>query len=120
MPFTWSLTAKPAYSGWKMRILSGTSIGREINLTLAQYTLGSGPAALIGFPDPSIAPLHLVMDLRPGHIELKDTSGRPGVKINGSPLIGVARIASGDCVEVGKLKFQLIATAPPASAGARS
>jgi len=99
---SWSVSARPG--GWKLRVLSGTSIGMEFDLPLTRYILGSQAPAGIIIPDPSIAPQHVRIDLHSDHVEVTDTSGR-GLQVNGKPLRS-SRVVPGDQVTVGNFSFQ--------------
>jgi len=97
-----SVSARPG--GWKLRVLSGTSIGLEFDLPLSQYCLGSRAPAGIVIADPSIAPQHLRIDLHADHVDVADVSGR-GIQVNGRP-VGRSRLVPGDEVTVGNFRFQ--------------
>ncbi|MEX2215223.1 MAG: PrsW family glutamic-type intramembrane protease [Phycisphaeraceae bacterium] len=117
-------TSIPIRSGWRLRVMTGTSIGREFDLPQGQYVLGSQSPATIVIPDPSIAPQHVAIDVRSDHVWLTDKSGR-GFKIN-STQQSQGRVGPGDAVLVGTFGFTFInpavsASTPPstsASAGA--
>ncbi len=98
----WSIPIQQG--GWKLRVLSGTSLGKEFDLVPARYVLGSRAPATIVIPDPSIAPQHVVIDLQADRVEIRDCSGGAGVTVNGAR-IGAAVIAPGDHITVVQLSF---------------
>jgi RsiW-degrading membrane proteinase PrsW (M82 family) len=103
---TWSVPLQPPHQqGWKLRVLSGTSLGREIDLAASRYVLGSQAPANIVIPDPSISPQHVTIDVRPDAIVVSDCSRGAGVTVNGSR-VATAQVAPGDHVQVGNFKFE--------------
>jgi len=101
---SWSVPVQ-AGRGWKLRVLSGTSIGQEFDLPLPRYVLGSQAPANIVIPDPSIAPQHVQIELRPDHVYLSDCSRGRGMQVNGKTTSS-ARLVPGDQVTVGTFSFQ--------------
>jgi protease PrsW len=110
----WSI---PIQAGWKLRVLSGTSIGQEYDLRPGRYVLGSGPADIV-IPAPGIAPRHLRIDVRGDHVQVEDCSGGLGVRVRGARVVS-ARLAPGDPVTVGTFSFEFrnpgLAAAPRAA-----
>ena len=98
----WSIPIQQG--GWKLRVLSGTSLGKEFELVPARYVLGSRAPASIVIPDPSIAPQHLAIDVHPDRVEIRDCSGGAGVTVNGAR-IASAQLTPGDHVTVGQFSF---------------
>jgi protease PrsW len=99
----WSIPIQQP-QGWKLRVLSGTSIGKEFPLAPARYVLGSRAPATIVIPDPSIAPQHVVIDLHADRVEIRDCSGGAGVTVNGAR-VATARLAPGDQITAGSFSF---------------
>src|SRR5579871_5237989 len=97
----WSI---PIQAGWKLRVLSGRSIGKEFDLRPGRYVLGSGPVD-ISIPAPGIAPRHLNIDVRSDHVHIDDCSGGLGVHVRGAR-VSSARLAPGDPVTVGTFSFE--------------
>ena len=119
----WSIPIQQG--GWKLRVLSGTSLGKEFELVPARYVLGSRAPASIVIPDPSIAPQHLAIDVHPDRVEIRDCSGGAGVTVNGAR-IASAQLTPGDHVTVGQFSFTFSnpnwrpPTVPSSSAGPRT
>lgn len=90
--------------GWKLRVLSGTSIGKEFELAPATYVLGSRAPATIVIPDPSIAPQHVALIISADRVEIRDCSNGAGVTVNGSR-VASAQVAPGDQITVGHFSF---------------
>jgi RsiW-degrading membrane proteinase PrsW (M82 family) len=109
---TWSI---PIQAGWKLRVLSGTSIGKEFDLQQRRYVLGSQAGADIVIPAPGIAPRHVAIDVRSDHVQVDDCSGGLGIQVNGRRVYS-ARLAPGDPVTVGSFSFEFrnpaVASAP--------
>jgi RsiW-degrading membrane proteinase PrsW (M82 family) len=109
---SWSI---PIQSGWKLRVLSGTSIGQEFDLQQRRYVLGSQAGADIVIPAPGIAPRHVAIDVRSDHVQVDDCSGGLGIQVHGRRVTS-ARLAPGDPVTVGSFSFEFrnpgVMTAP--------
>src|ERR1700720_3968083 len=101
---SWSIPFQAA-GGWKLGLRSATSIGQEFDLPLPRYVLGSQAPANIVIPDPSIAPQHVQIELRPDHVYLSDCSRGRGMRVNGKNTSS-ARLVPGDQVTVGTFSFQ--------------
>jgi RsiW-degrading membrane proteinase PrsW (M82 family) len=101
----WSIPIQQPKAGWKLRVLSGRSLGMEYDLPLSRYVLGSRPPANIVIADASIAPQHVTIDIRPDYIELHDSSGGRGLLVN-DKRVSNARVVPGDHVTVGVFKFE--------------
>ncbi|MBI3822035.1 MAG: PrsW family intramembrane metalloprotease [Planctomycetes bacterium] len=102
---TWSVPLQSGPQGWKLRVLSGTSLGKEFDLPLSRYVLGSQPPANIVIPDPSIAPQHVIIEIRADHVLLTDCSRGKGMLVNDQRMAS-AQVAPGDHVTVGMFKFE--------------
>src|SRR4051794_18998031 len=102
---TWSVPVKPGPSGWKLRVLSGTSMGKEYDLPNSRYVLGSQTPADIVIPHPSIAPQHVVIEISANHVQVTDCSRGLGMLVNDRP-VPTATLAPGDHVQVGIFKFE--------------
>ncbi|MCC9608615.1 PrsW family glutamic-type intramembrane protease [Blastopirellula sp. JC732] len=110
----------PVSAGWKLRVTTGTSAGKEYDLSPGSYLLGSGPMATIRIPDASIAERHVELDVQPTQVVVSDRSGRTGgVLVNGKPEVWY-QAGPGDEVAIGIFRFQLVnaglAAAKPAAA----
>jgi RsiW-degrading membrane proteinase PrsW (M82 family) len=101
----WSIPIQPVQQGWKLRVLSGTSTGKEYPLPPSRYVLGSRSPSQIVIPDPSIAPQHASFVIYPDHVEITDCSGGAGMRVNGKK-VASARLAPGDHVTVGSFTFE--------------
>jgi RsiW-degrading membrane proteinase PrsW (M82 family) len=99
----WSIPIQQG-GGWKLRVLSGTSLGKEFDLVPARYVLGSRAPATIVIPDPSIAPQHVVLEIQADRVEIRDCSGGAGVTVNGARITS-AQVAPGDQIAVGSFRF---------------
>src|SRR6516164_633700 len=99
---TWSI---PIRQGWRLRVLSGTSLGKEFDLPGTRYVLGSQPPSDIVIPAPGIAPRHVNIEVRPDHVQIVDCSGGAGIQVNGKRVMS-ARVVPGDQVIVGSFKFE--------------
>jgi RsiW-degrading membrane proteinase PrsW (M82 family) len=102
---TWSIPVQQGQQGWKLRVLSGTSIGMEFDLPLSRYVLGSKPPANIVIPDSSIAAQHVSIEICPDHIRLSDCSRGAGMTVNGKQ-VAAAQVVPGDHITVGTFKFE--------------
>lgn len=101
----WSM---PVSKGWKLRVNTGSSAGREIDLKIQRYIIGSGSGATIQIPDPSIAAQHVELNVQADCVIVSDLSGRTdGVLVNGKGQTN-HRAAAGDEVKLGSFGFQLI------------
>jgi RsiW-degrading membrane proteinase PrsW (M82 family) len=109
---TWSIPIQP---GWKLRVLSGTSIGKEFDLQQRRYVLGSQTGADIVIPAPGIAPRHVAIDVRSDHVQIDDCSGGLGIQVHGRRVLS-ARLAPGDPVTVGTFSFEFRNPAVPTTA----
>ncbi|QDU93866.1 PrsW family glutamic-type intramembrane protease [Lignipirellula cremea] len=114
----WSM---PIRAGWKLRVVTGASKGKEYDLKTGRYLLGSSPQSTICIPDPSIASQHVELDVQADHVQVVDRSGAfQAVLVNGRPQSHY-RAAPGDEVRIGVFAFQLInagvvAAQPPTAA----
>lgn len=110
---SWSVPIRP---GWKLRVLSGSSLGQEFDLPAHRYVLGSQASADIRIPAAGVAPRHVVIDLHPDHVSVSDCSGGQGMMVNGQR-VASARLGPGDQVTVGTFSFQFtnpgVVPAPP-------
>jgi RsiW-degrading membrane proteinase PrsW (M82 family) len=95
----------PIQQGWKLRVLSGTSIGQEFNLQQCRYVLGSQPGADIVIPLTGIAPRHVIINVCSDHVRVDDCSGGRGMEVNGRRVYS-ARLAPGDPVTVAGFSFE--------------
>ena len=106
----------PINRGWRLRVTTGTSVGKEFPLPTGRHVLGSAPPATIVVPDTRIAPQHVSLDIRPDQVLMQDVSGGRGVLVNGSPLAS-GRLTPGDAVLVGGFGFELANPAVPSGGG---
>ena len=97
----------PLNQGWKLRVLTGSSQGREIDLPPAHYILGSSPAATIAIPHGSLAPQHVTLDVHSDRIEIRDCSQGHGLRLNGQT-VSAGQAGPGDHIAVGDFEFAFI------------
>ena len=103
---TWSVPLQQQQqAGWKLRVLSGTSLGREFDLSFSRYVLGSQAPSNIVIPDPSISPQHVNIEVRPDGVRVTDCSRGAGMTVNGTR-VPAAQVAPGDHVQAGTFKFE--------------
>jgi RsiW-degrading membrane proteinase PrsW (M82 family) len=112
---TWSI---PIQAGWKLRVLSGTSIGKEFDLRPGRYVLGSQAGADIVIPSPGIAARHVTIGIYNDYVQVDDCSGGLGMRVSGT-LVPSARLRPGEPVTVGSFTFDfrnpaVAAASPPA------
>src|SRR5262245_40679346 len=67
--------------------------------------LGRNPGCDMSLVSPEVAPIHCVLARVPDGWRLRDTSGRPGTRVNGKPIQDVL-LADGDTIQVGAFSFQ--------------
>jgi protease PrsW len=108
----WSMPIRPPgptprgpSRGWKLRALTGRALGKEFDLPLPRYVLGSRSPANIVISDPSIAPQHVTIELFYDHVRVSDCSGGRGLLVNGKR-VAVARVAPGDHLSAGIFEFE--------------
>src|SRR5262249_48836339 len=102
---TWSVPVQRGQQGWKLRVLSGTSLGKEFDLPLSRYVLGSRAPSSIVIPDPSISPEHVTIELRSEGVLLTDCSRAAGMTVTGRR-VSPPQVVPGDHVLVGSFKFE--------------
>jgi len=101
---SWSV---PIQAGWKLRVLSGSSLGKEYPLGIGSYILGSDPSAAIRIPDPNIAPRHLTLNVRADHVDLQCGTSGSIVLVNDRS-VTASQIRTGDRVQIGNFQFELV------------
>src|SRR5262249_32062396 len=120
---TWSVPLQQPQTGWKLRVLSGTSLGREYDLPVSRYVLGSKAPSNIVIPDPSISPQHVTIEVHPDRVVVTDCSSGAGMTVNGVR-VATKQVAPSDHIQVGNFKFEFTnpnykapaPAAPPGSA----
>ena len=106
-PTTPSGTASMATGLWRLCVITGTSAGKQFDLPGGQYTLGSAQGSRICIPHPTIAPLHIRLDVGSESIDVTDCSDGHGVRVNGE-LCQYPRIRNGDRVMLGEFEVQFL------------
>jgi tetratricopeptide (TPR) repeat protein len=89
------------------KVLSGPVMGAVYEVS-GPGTLGRGEDADYRVDDPYISRRHLQIHIINEKVEVEDIGGKNPVLINGKPLLGRARLASGDELVIGKTRLLFI------------
>ncbi len=97
----------PIHRGWRLRVTSGNSAGKEFDLVPGRYVVGSQQPSSIVIPDPSIAAQHVVLVITPTSVQLSRAVPRAVTRVNGAE-VQTASLNPGDDVLIGTFAFQMV------------
>jgi pSer/pThr/pTyr-binding forkhead associated (FHA) protein len=88
---------------------------RVLNLLPGSYLIGRGPQCHIVLDDPRVSRMHAQLSIDHAGVAIQDTGSANGIFVNGERVAGLVRLASGDCVVIGRheLRVQLSADGSP-------
>lgn len=104
--------------GWSLRITRGRLVGKEVDLPLGTYVMGSQPPSSLLVNEQGVAPQHLTISVTSTGVSIRDTSGN-GFEVNGGSC-KQAQVRPGDILTVGCFGFQMVNPALAAASGSRA
>jgi protease PrsW len=97
----------PIHRGWRLRVTSGNSAGKEFDLVPGRYVIGSKQPSSIVIPDPSIAPQHVVLVITANSVQLSRAMPTAVIRVNGIETHNTP-LRPGDDVLIGTFGFQMV------------
>ena len=82
-------------------VLTGTSMGKVVRLVKPEMVMGRSVDADIFIDSDSISRRHAKLVTSPEGIDLVDLGSKNGTRLNGEPMHGTRRLASGDRLQLG-------------------
>jgi pSer/pThr/pTyr-binding forkhead associated (FHA) protein len=105
------VAAAPADSVAQLKVVqpgqSALHPGQTIQL-LGTTPLGRDPDNVIVLADESVSAHHAEIRVNGGHWVLRDLRSTNGTQVNGQRVAGAVRLASGDTIEVGRVKLLFV------------
>jgi phosphoserine phosphatase RsbU/P len=111
-------------SHYRLLVDSGPERGTVYPLRGECVTIGRGPANTIQIVDARISREHVRFQWRNNHWWVQDTKSRNGTTVNSTPILDPVRLAPGDVLHVGNVRFvfqsEFTLAEPDESSGDRS
>jgi RsiW-degrading membrane proteinase PrsW (M82 family) len=100
---------------WAIRVIAGTTAGREFTLPNGNLVIGSASGSQILVPSPGIAPRHCEVHVDHASVSVRSIGGL--VALDGTAVSASSPWAVGQVLEVGSIQLQLVDHAEPLRAG---
>ena len=94
----------------KLRVLSGSSAGKELKLKKGQFLIGRSDSCHLRPRSDAVSRKHCVLFIDDNKIRIRDLKSRNGTILNGEKTQGDVEVKSGDKVVVGPLEFEVLFT----------
>jgi pSer/pThr/pTyr-binding forkhead associated (FHA) protein len=92
----------------KLKLLVGSSAGREVAVSTPEFIIGRGEGTHLRPQSDMISRNHCAIITKDGNVWVKDLKSRNGTYINDMRLEGPRKIKTGDRLKVGKLEFEIV------------
>ena len=112
-PFSTSIPISTC-SRWTLRVLTGTSAGREFPLLQGGVVVGSAPGVQIQIPLADVAPRHCELRVSSTSVSISSIGGI--LTVNGTVIGGGASLRGGDVIGFGSMQLQLVDQSLPVPA----
>ena len=96
----------------KLRVLRGSSAGKEIGLKGPKFLIGRAEDCQMRARSDAISRRHCAVFLRRSGVVVRDLGSRNGTFVNGSRIDGDHVLEDGDLLQVGPLEFAVIVQLP--------
>lgn len=100
---------------WAIRVIAGTTAGREFTLPAGRLVIGSAPGVQIFVPCPGIASRHCEVFVDQASVSVRSTGGP--IALDGMAVGASSTWAVGQVLEVGSIQLQLVDHAEPLRVG---
>lgn len=107
--------SRSAAHRWAIRVIAGTTAGREFTLPIGRLVIGSASGCQILVPSLGIAPRHCEIHVDQVSVSVRSAGGP--VVLDGSVVGGSSPWAVGQVLEVGSIQLQLVDHAEPLRSG---
>lgn len=94
----------------KLRITGGSSSGRKIDIKLPQFVVGRATGCHLRLNSDAISRQHCAFLVNENEVVLKDLGSRNGTFLNGERITEPQVLVTGDELQLGPLKFEVIVT----------
>ena len=94
----------------KLQITGGSSAGRMIDIKLPQFVIGRATGCHLRLNSDAISRQHCAFLVNDKEVVLKDLGSRNGTFLNGEQLTKAVVLKTGDELQLGPLKFEVIIT----------
>lgn len=91
-----------------LKVLEGSNAGQEIKVPGDKFFIGRAEDCQLRPKSDLISRHHCVIMVEEGAVAIRDFGSKNGTLINGERVIGECEIKSGDVLQVGHLKFELL------------
>lgn len=92
----------------RLRVLKGSSEGKEIKLPGATFSVGRGDDCDLRPKSDAISRRHCELSERDGEIWIQDLGSKNGTLVNGERISGPRQLHGGETLKIGKLEFELV------------
>ena len=103
----------------RLKVLSGKSAGKEINLNAGEFLIGRGDGCQLRPRTDAISRKHCRFFVGDDEVRVSDLQSRNGTYVNGQKIAEEVSVKPGDKISVGPLQFELVA-AEGTNAGGRA
>jgi hypothetical protein len=91
----------------QLLVLEGKHVGRRVKLPLTQFVIGRDPRCHLRPASSDVSRFHCAIASTGPSVQVRDLKSRNGTFVNGERVAGTVRIANGDVLSVGPLRFEL-------------
>jgi pSer/pThr/pTyr-binding forkhead associated (FHA) protein len=92
----------------KLKILRGTSVGKEVRLPMPKCFIGRSDECHMRPKSEAVSRRHCVIYVKGGQVRIRDLKSRNGTIVNGEAIQTDKELVNGDQVEVGPLVFEIM------------
>jgi pSer/pThr/pTyr-binding forkhead associated (FHA) protein len=94
----------------KLKVARGSNAGKVFDISVPQFVIGRATGCHLRPQSDAISRQHCAIFLRPDHVAIKDLGSRNGTILNGEKITAEERLATGDELRIGPLRFEVIVT----------
>jgi pSer/pThr/pTyr-binding forkhead associated (FHA) protein len=92
----------------RLKVLSGKSAGKEINLNAGEFLIGRGDGCQLRPRTDAISRKHCRFFVADDEVRVSDLQSRNGTFVNGQKIAAEVTVKPGDKISVGPLQFELV------------
>lgn len=92
----------------KLKVLVGSSVGKEIPVPVSRFLIGRGDDCHMRPKSDAISRNHCAILVKEDCVVIRDLNSRNGTYVNGERIQGDCELKAGDKIGIGKLEFEAV------------
>jgi predicted component of type VI protein secretion system len=99
----------------QLKVLSGAHTGKLVRLGAERFVIGRGEDCNLRSSSDAVSRRHCEIMMKDAEVTVRDLGSRNGTSVNGQPIKADQILRSGDRLEIGPLRFEVLISEVPSA-----